>query len=801
MAASSVYPQTFPEIVAIAQTSEPIGQIVQKFQPYVNYGLRLVDAQSRPIGVIGLPQLLDYLLQQSPPEVQLQTHYPSIIAPLPPIVQPLHHAATQSEHLATQNANLTQLNRLKDEFLACVTHELRSPLTAILGLSTLLKDQSLGTLNPQQLRYAHLIYNSGRHLISIVNDMLDLTRIETNQLSLNLGPVNISQVCLSAFEQARQLRHIEDRHTIQAPSAATTAHPAQLRKSVDLEATNLPAFNLEIEPQLESLIADEARLCQMLVNLLSNAMKFTENSGSIGLQVSHWEGWVGFTVWDTGIGIPIEKQHLLFQKFQQVESPMTRQFEGTGLGLVLTQRLARLHGGDVTFTSQEHNGSQFTLLLPPHPPQWGAAAPIDPIAAPPPSSQRSALPDRPTTAREPNRLALIAEASPHNLDDLRGHLTELGYRVTVARSGPEALAKARQLTPNVIFLNPILPVLGGWDVLTLLKANAATQEIPTIVTGPLDDQAQAQQADAFITWPIVHRTLADTLTGLEQSIVPSPLPQPKPSVVLYLSSTETDFTQAHHRQLNQLLHQHNFRVIECHDIEQADLLAQVWRARVVVLQPPLSEPLEYLQTYLQYAYLASLPLITLDKVTTQAANQLPSLAVFPCFGAWPDRRTAPNTTGLTSKLLQAVEVAIHFAGQPLILATDIEQWQPQATITRRDWLNATAQYIQAAGLRCSIGQSAAEIMQVLNSDNVDLLLLHWPDEQISLRPTLKALKTLQKSMQHLPAIVLIRTSQQPTKLTAATQRQLDTLNIQIAMVQDSMDDLLQHIRQTIGVAR
>ena len=128
-------------------------------------------------------------------------------------------------------------------------------------------------------------------------------------------------------------------------------------------------FTLAIEPELEIVVADELRLRQMLVHLLANAFKFTASGGEIGLRVSYWAGWIAFTVWDTGIGIPEHQQHLIFQKFQQLETPLTRQFEGTGLGLVLTRALARLHGGDVSFLSQEGKGSQFTLLLAPTPPK------------------------------------------------------------------------------------------------------------------------------------------------------------------------------------------------------------------------------------------------------------------------------------------------------------------------------------------------------------------------------------------------------------------------------------------------
>ncbi|NJR50013.1 MAG: HAMP domain-containing histidine kinase [Leptolyngbyaceae cyanobacterium CSU_1_3] len=322
-----------------------------------------------------------------------------------------------ARELTAKNADLVQLNRLKDEFLACISHELRTPLTAVLGLSSLLKDQLSNGLNERQIRYAQLIYRSGRHLMAIVNDILDLTRMETGQLELTLEAVNVPSVCDRAFEQAQKMRSEE-------------AKPERGQEAAPLSA---PAFTLDIEAGLETLVADEMRLRQMLVNLLSNALKFTEPDGRIGLRVSLWEGWVTFTVWDTGTGIPAEKQHLIFQKFQQLENPLTRRFEGAGLGLVLTQRLARLHGGDVSFVSREGLGSQFTILLPPTHPQPTIALGTSPIQA----------------CRTPNhnRLVLVVEAVVRSIEHLSEQLFELGYRVVIADREPKPSKKLAGCSP------------------------------------------------------------------------------------------------------------------------------------------------------------------------------------------------------------------------------------------------------------------------------------------------------------------------------------------------------------------
>jgi len=530
-----------------------------------------------------------------------------------------------TQELAAKNADLTQLNRLKDEFLSCISHELKTPLTAVLGLSSLLKDQAIGKLNVRQERYAQLIYQSGRHLMMIVNNILDLTRIETDQLDLIMESVSIKSACQRAYEQARQL-HLPE----------SVAEPQR-----QVVPTPNPCFKLDIQPGLEQIIADDLRLRQMLVNLLTNALKFTPPSGEIGLTVEAWDGWLAFTVWDTGIGIPADKQHLIFQKFQQLENPLTRQFEGTGLGLVLTQRLARLHGGDITFTSVDGKGSRFTLLLP------SDMAHIAPAGSPMAASSL-ALPIE-------QRLVLVVESVPCFLEDLTAHLGHLGYRVAIARSGTEALEKIRCLQPAVVFLNPLLPLLSGWDVLTLLKASPETQAIPILVTGTHAEKKRALSsgAQAFLSLPIQPEVLRQSLETLLHPMTAHaapPLPKANSSsgtlTVLHLqvsslSDSETESAQvascasgqaqtSTRCDLATLLHAHPCRVLEVDDLEQADLLARVWQPDVILLDGFLSDPVQYLTQLSRHPDLAALPLITLTPENTQAANQIASLSVFPC---------------------------------------------------------------------------------------------------------------------------------------------------------------------------
>ncbi|NDJ16941.1 PAS domain S-box protein [Myxacorys almedinensis] len=237
--------------------------------------------------------------------------------------------------LGAKNLELERASRLKSDFLANMSHELRTPLTSILGFSSILQKQIFGDLNSKQQIYVHQINQSGQHLLGLINDVLDLSKVEAGQMRLEIAPLVVSELCESTL--------------------AIVDEQARMR--------NL-TVNYMIEPDLEPLMADELRVRQMLLNLLSNAIKFSEEGGEIGLNVKMQEECLHLMVWDTGIGIPHDKQHLLFQPFQQIDGSLSRRHEGTGLGLALTRKLAELHAGTVKMQSIEGEGSQFTICLP-----------------------------------------------------------------------------------------------------------------------------------------------------------------------------------------------------------------------------------------------------------------------------------------------------------------------------------------------------------------------------------------------------------------------------------------------------
>ncbi len=721
-----------------------------------------------------------------------------------------------AQELAAKNADLVHLNRLKDEFLACISHELKTPLTAILGLSKLLNEPLLGSLTERQAHYAQLIYQSGRHLMMVVNDILDLTRIETGQLELSLGPVQLQAVCEQGFATAVQQQ--QQQHQSQTYRNLTEAVNHGM-------AAAQQRFTLEIDPGLDSLVADELRLGQMLAHLISNALKFTPQSGKLGLRVSRWDHWIAFTVWDEGIGIAEDKQHLIFQKFQQLQSPLTREYQGTGLGLVLTQRLAHLHGGDVSFISQEGQGSQFTLLLPPSPPQADVQFSSD-------LPQTQYRPQSSVTSR----LVLIVEAVPQFIHHLSEQLNRIGYQVVIARSGTEAVEKARCLQPHVIFLNPLLPLLSGWDVLTLLKTDEQTHQIPVVVTATLGDKKRGilNHCDGFLCLPVQPSELQKVLAVIDQKPLPqitqkltilwlNPIEEQKKAEIQMQDSSET---VAQHSSAI-LHHCSHCRILEADDLIQAELLARIWQPDVIILQSlsGVQHPSDFLQQLTQHQDLVNLPLITLDSLTTELANQVDVLSVFPCL---MNSLNTESDAIVELALLQVIQLATGMNRKGSILVVDsltLTQSSVKDSPTLLDLQtkidHALIQYLETAGFRSIMGHSWPEVIQQVQSQNVDLLLICV--RNFTCPSLIQGFHTIKKMNVSIPILIWDRSEFNHNLNPAMTANQallenrhseenkisktlseemkqlIDYLSIQVLPPQISMIELLNQIRQYFQV--
>jgi len=357
--------------------------------------------------------------------------------------------AERTAELSAANAELARAARLKDEFLASMSHELRTPLNTVLGLSETLQEQLYGPLNKRQHKSLRSIEKSGRHLLALINDILDVSKIEAGKLGLEIGPVSVELVCQASLGLTKQI-----------------AQKKRLKVSSSFDSA------------VEIVQADQRRLKQILVNLLSNAVKFTPEGGAISLEVvgDVEREAVHFTVWDTGIGISPEEMERLFQPFVQLDSSLSRQYTGTGLGLALVRRLTELHGGGVSVESEVGKGSRFTVSLP-----WqGPAGAVEPVGEPELAEAGTPLAVGAAQRPEAERpLILLAEDNEESINTIQDYLLAKGYRVVVARDGAEAIERAREERPELIVMDIQMPGMDGLEATWRLRADAA-QSVATV---------------------------------------------------------------------------------------------------------------------------------------------------------------------------------------------------------------------------------------------------------------------------------------------------------------------------------
>jgi HAMP domain-containing protein/CheY-like chemotaxis protein/signal transduction histidine kinase len=419
-------------------------------------------------------------------------------------------AKTALEEKAEQ---LSLTSRYKSQFLANMSHELRTPLNSLLILSKLLTDNPDGNLSDKQKEFAKTIHAAGSDLLSLINDILDLSKIESGTVSLEVVDIGFRDVVENMERTFRQI-----------------ANERKLN------------FAVEIDPDLPAAMrTDSKRLQQVLRNLLSNGFKFTERGG-VTLKIGSAEGsplragadWIAFSVADTGIGIAEDKQRIIFEAFQQADGTTSRKYGGTGLGLAISREIARLLGGEIVVSSQPGRGSIFTLLLPLEPPastalvgRWVATGPAASEGngsvmgrAPSVPMALSASADDRHAIAPGDHIVLIVEDDAMFGSVLLELAREKGFKGLIAADGATALALAHRYKPHAITLDLGLPDMDGWALLDLLKHDPRTRHVPIHVISVADQRKRGMRAGAFgyLEKPVDRDALMEALSKTKEFI-------------------------------------------------------------------------------------------------------------------------------------------------------------------------------------------------------------------------------------------------------------------------------------------
>ena len=391
--------------------------------------------------------------------------------------------ASLAARIEERTGQLELALRVKDQFLANMSHELRTPLNGVLVLAESLAERVYGPLTPKQDTCINGIVESGRHLLELINDVLDLAKIDAEVLSVEPGPVNVHRLCRGAISIVKDLAQY---------------------KNLELGS--------DVGSDIPELLVDERRVKQVLVNLLSNAIKFTPGGGAVRLRAARIDDGLELSVTDTGIGIADADRDRLFQPFTQLDASLNRRSEGTGLGLVLVRRLVEMHGGTVQVESAPGAGSCFTVCIPQ---EWGdeARSTSQTNSAGKTSSDGVPVP----TGR--GQHILVVDDNATNLEAVATYLDAIGYTTDRAADGPSALACIRQGGYNAVLLDIQMPGMDGLEVLARLREPPGASLPPIIVISALamkgdEDRCLDAGADAYLPKPLSLADLRATLSRL-----------------------------------------------------------------------------------------------------------------------------------------------------------------------------------------------------------------------------------------------------------------------------------------------
>jgi len=440
-----------------------------------SYGVRAVKTYGDEIGrlIDGFNTMLSEIQQR---DTVLQSTNGELKTRTQELEEEIYHRKQTQEELLNAKHAAEEANRAKSTFLANMSHELRTPLNAIIGYSEMLEEETRDSGKVENVQDLKKIQSAGKHLLALINDVLDLSKIEAGKMGLHLETFEVSQV-------------IEE--------MVTTLQPAATKNS--------NSIRVHLEENVGAMRADITKVRQILFNLLSNACKFTDH-GTISLNVdqikAEGKNWIQFQVGDTGIGISAKQKENLFQEFAQADASIARKYGGTGLGLAITHRFVQLMKGKISVESEAGQGAIFTVQLP--------ANVVVEATEPAPTKEASKSSGTLPETKPDQDTILVIDDDPAVRDLMSRFLTKLDFHVVAASNGEEGFRLAKQIRPLLITLDVVMPECDGWTVLNRLKHDSDLAEIPVIMVTVVDNEARGLDLGAsnYLIKPVQRERLA-----------------------------------------------------------------------------------------------------------------------------------------------------------------------------------------------------------------------------------------------------------------------------------------------------
>ena len=516
-------------ITSLIRNGDPAGSVkklLEKKASLKGFEVTVVDGKNRELEVkLNAARLNDrennflgmiYVLHSLEKELDLKNALENKTKELEELNSNLEKKVLQrTDELAKSNKELERMNQLKGRFIANTSHELRTPLNSILGFSDVLMEKTFGPLTENQERYIKNIYSAGRHLLELINNVLDIAKIEAGKYEL-------------IYETFRVNDLIEDVLNIMQPFADT----------------KFITMDVQIADGIDLITGDRVKIKQVLYNLFSNAIKFTPEGGRVGIKAGYADkanghyppeqeakvDFLKFSVIDTGVGIGPEDKDRIFDEFEQVDTTLSREWGGAGLGLALSKKLVELHGGQITVESNLGEGSTFTFTIP-------VTSAVEAVFPEEPEAISLNFP----WMKEEAPLILVVEDDPATAELLTLHLTQAGYKVAHAYNGEEAIQKAKTMKPFAITLDIMLPKKDGWEVLQTLKSEYYTSEIPVIIHSVVDNKelAFALGASDYLMKPLDKSALLHKLD--EINMLKGKVASPTSILVIESEESVTDY--------------------------------------------------------------------------------------------------------------------------------------------------------------------------------------------------------------------------------------------------------------------